>query len=91
MRVVGTERTLRRKMQVNAKLTCSESDRLARMVRIVSDAFEVFGNEEKAVHWLCRPSIALPDGEAPIDWLDTDPGAQWVGDRLELIAQGLFA
>ncbi len=90
-RLVGADSTLRRRRKAGARLNPGESDRLARVMRIVRRAIEVFGNQEKAVAWLTRTSRHSTRGQAPIDMLDTDPGAQWVSRRLDQIAYGLAA
>lgn len=89
LRVIGAPSTLRRRIKDRAKLTREESDRLARLGRVVQHAIEVFGSPEKAGRWLQRPTRTY--GDAPFDLLDTDPGAQWVDERLTQIAHGMFA
>ncbi len=79
-----SERTLQRKTQTEARLSPAVSDRLARMDRIIALATEVFGETEKAVQWLKRPSRAI--GTAmPLQLLDTDPGTQRVERELRQI------
>lgn len=90
-RLVGADSTLRRRRKADTRLTSAESDRLARLIRIVQRAIEVFGSREKAVAWLTRTSRHSSSGQAPIDMLDTDPGSQWVGERLDQIAYGIAA
>ncbi|HEU0276234.1 MAG TPA: antitoxin Xre/MbcA/ParS toxin-binding domain-containing protein [Rhodanobacteraceae bacterium] len=91
LRMIGAPSTLRRRITERARLTRDESDRLARMWRIVGRAIEVFGSVEKAVRWLQRPVRTQPDGTTPFAMLDTDPGAEWVDERLTQIEHGLFA
>jgi len=57
---------------------------------IIAHAFETFGSEEKAWHWLERPSHLFA-GAAPIDILQTDPGRyESVEDELTRIDYGVF-
>ena len=72
------------------RLTAQESDRLARLARILTYATEVFGTEEKASTWLTRPNRIL-GATAPIDLLDTDLGTQVVETMLGRIEHGVIA
>ena len=71
-------------------LTPEQSDRLARVLRIIDEAETTFGDKAKAHSWLRRPS-ALLDGEAPLDRLDTDIGTRQVEAMLGRIAHGIAA
>jgi putative toxin-antitoxin system antitoxin component (TIGR02293 family) len=48
-----------------------QSDRLARVARVIAAAEETFGNAEKAAVWLRRPTTALA-GEKPLELLEHD-------------------
>jgi putative toxin-antitoxin system antitoxin component (TIGR02293 family) len=72
------------------RLSPEQSDRLVRVLRIVAEAEATFGSREKAHRWLRRPTTAL-GGEAPLDLLDTDPGARRVETLLGRIAYGIAA
>jgi len=72
------------------RLTPEQSDRLARILRVIGTAEEVFGDPGRAHVWLRRPTSAL-DGEAPLELLDTDPGARQVEALLGRIAHGIAA
>jgi len=71
-------------------LTPEQSDRLARVLRIIDEAEATFADKAKAHAWLRRPS-ALLDGEAPLDRLDTDIGTRQVEAILGRIADGIAA
>lgn len=86
LRVVGAPDPLHRR-----KLTREESDRLARLARLIEHTIDLFGSTEKAVQWLQQPMSALPKGSTPLDMLDTDPGAEWVDARLTRTAFGMVA
>lgn len=71
-------------------LTMEQSDRLIRAARVIAEAEETFGSQEKAGKWLRRPTAAL-DGEKPIALLDTSEGAAQVEALLGRIAHGIAA
>ncbi|HEY7531321.1 MAG TPA: antitoxin Xre/MbcA/ParS toxin-binding domain-containing protein [Nitrospiraceae bacterium] len=81
-------RTMARR-KAEQRLTAQESDRLARLARILSYASTVFGSEDKASTWLTRPHRVL-EGTAPIELLDTDLGTQVVEAMLGRIEHGVI-
>ena len=83
------ERTLARR-QKQARLTADESDRVVRVARVMANAIQVLGSREKAAQWLRSPNRAL-DATAPISLLDTDIGAQQVGEILGRIEYGIYS
>lgn len=87
---VGKTRTLLRKRAEKARLSSDESDRLARVARILVRAEEAFGNREKAYHWLGRPNRALGNNR-PFELLDSDAGTQSVEQVLGRIEHGVFS
>ncbi|MET0061361.1 MAG: antitoxin Xre/MbcA/ParS toxin-binding domain-containing protein [Candidatus Thiodiazotropha endolucinida] len=89
-RLVMPRRTLTHRIKKGERLTREESDRIARVARIVAMAEETFGNRDKASRWLHKPKRAF-DSQTPIDLLDTEEGARIVEDRLFRIAHGLAA
>lgn len=91
VRLVGPRSTIERKLSGSIRLNFQESDRLARLSRIIARAEAVFGNAGKARHWMERPSSRLPLGESPLSLLDTDGGVQVVTERLLQIEHGIFA
>ena len=88
-RVVLPRKTLSHRRKIGS-LTPEQSDRLVRVVRVISAAEETFGSQEKAARWLRRPTVAL-DGEAPLDLLDTSEGSRAVETLLGRIDHGLGA
>jgi len=84
------QRTLSRRRSREARLTVEESDRAARLARVIALATEVLGTTEKAASWLRTPNRAL-GGELPIDVLDTDPGYRSVEEVLYAIAYGMYS
>ena len=89
-RVVGSARTLQRKRTAHRPLSADESDRLARLARVVVFAEEALGNVAAAHRWLARPNRAL-GGAAPINLLDSDAGTLAVSQVLGRIEHGVYS
>lgn len=88
-RVLLPRRTLDHRRKAG-RLTPDQSDRLLRVARVLALAEETFGDDVLAGEWLRRPTTAL-GGEAPLDMLDTEVGAQQVTILLGRIAHGIAA
>ena len=86
-RLVLPRKTLSHR-RILGSLTPDQSDRLSRVLRIIDNADETFGDRAKAHTWLRRPNQLL-DGESPLDRLDTDFGIRQVEAILGRIAHGL--
>ncbi|MDQ6704381.1 MAG: DUF2384 domain-containing protein [Acidobacteriota bacterium] len=69
------------------RLAVYESDRVYRLARIVALAKHYLGDNETAMRWLRRPNRAL-GGSAPLEMIDTEPGARKVENVLGRIAYG---
>jgi putative toxin-antitoxin system antitoxin component (TIGR02293 family) len=84
-----SDRTLarRREQQILSK---AESDRLYRVARVAVRAEEVLGSSQAAERWL-KEQIPALGFETPLSMLDTDEGAQMVGDILGRIEHGVFS
>ncbi|MDQ3997793.1 MAG: DUF2384 domain-containing protein [Gemmatimonadota bacterium] len=83
-------RTLAHRRKQRSPLSPEESDRLARIVRIVAVAGETFQNAQKAGTWLRRPNRAL-GGRIPLELLVTSTGTRLVEDVLGRIATGVYS
>ena len=70
-------------------MSALESDRTVRLARMLAFANEVFGDREKAAHWLLTWNLVLCT--KPFDLLDTDPGIRAVETILGRIAWGIFS
>ena len=79
-------RSLQRRRR-EGRLAKYESDRLYRLARIMALAKRYIGDEAKAQRWLKRPNRAL-GGPAPLELIDTEPGARAVENVLGRIAYG---
>jgi putative toxin-antitoxin system antitoxin component (TIGR02293 family) len=82
-------RTLQHRRSRRERLTLEESDRVLRLVRILSTAESVYGDRERALGWLRRPHPRL-DGRSPISLVKTDTGSRIVEELLTPIDEGLF-
>ncbi len=82
-------RTLARRRS-SQRLTTAESERILRLARVVARAEEVLGDAEAARGWLQARNRAL-GGTPPIEFLDTDIGADAVLDILGRIEHGVFS
>ena len=71
-------------------MTIEESDRAARVARVIALAERTFGNQDKARRWLHQNLVALDD-RRPIDLTQTAAGARIVEDVLAKIAWGAAA
>ena len=81
-----SQRTVKRRLG-EGRFHPDESERLVRVVRLTERAKEVFEDLEAAREWLKSPQFAL-GGEIPLEYADTEPGAQIVEDLLGRIAHG---
>ena len=101
--LVIPRRTLTKRRARRQRLTVEESNRLARVARVLAAAVESFGGDaadrlgdasreatRRAALWLRRPHRAL-DGEVPLALCTTDAGARLVEDALGRVAYGVFA
>lgn len=89
-KLIGSGRTLQRKRAQNLPLSALESDRLARLARILVRAEEAIGDASRSRKWLVEPNQAL-SGERPIDLLDSDTGTVAVERVLGRIEYGVYS
>lgn len=66
-----------------------ESERLLRVASVFQRAIEVLGSLEGARRWFSGPKRAL-NGKSPIEYCDTEPGADAVANLLGRIDHGVF-
>lgn len=86
--VVGSARTLQRKRSAHTRLSSDESDRLARLARVMVRAEEALGTRGKGHRWLGEANRAL-GGVTPLSLLASDAGAQVVEQLLGRIEHGI--
>lgn len=89
-KLVGSGRTLQRKRAANSALSPVESDRLARLARVLVRARKAIGDATRSRLWLAEPNRSL-NGERPIDLLDSDTGTTAVERVLGRIEHGVFS
>ena len=81
-----SQRTVKRRLG-EGRFHPDESERLVRVARLTERTKEVFEDLERAREWLKSPQFAL-GGEVPLEYADTEPGAQIVEDLLGRIEHG---
>lgn len=89
IRMIIPDRTLERRLANREPLKIEEADSLARLLRVVSQAREVFGDPVLADEWLRTANPSL-DGDVPIRMARTDLGGREVEAVLGRIAHGVF-
>jgi putative toxin-antitoxin system antitoxin component (TIGR02293 family) len=82
-----SQRTVKRRLR-EGKFHPDESERLLRIAKLTARAQDVFGDLEGAREWLKSPQFAL-GGEIPLEYADTEPGAQVVEDVLGRLEHGI--
>jgi putative toxin-antitoxin system antitoxin component (TIGR02293 family) len=87
--VVIPSRTLQHRRSRREKLTVEESDRVLRVIRVLSLTESIYGSRERALGWLRKPNTRL-DGRAPLSLLKTDAGSRIVEELLIQIDEGMF-
>ena len=87
--VVIPSRTLQHRCSRREKLTIEESDRVLRIIRVLSLTESVYGSRERALAWLRKPHARL-NGRTPLSLLNTDTGSRIVEDMLIQIDEGMF-
>jgi len=88
--IVAPRRDIRARLAHGDTLTPEQSDRAARLARVINLAARVFGSQEKAFLWLRLPSDQL-EGRTPIGYLSTETGARFVEEMLIRIDHGIAA
>jgi len=83
------EKTLERRLKARARLKPDESERVARLMRIIALAASVLEDEGHARQWLNRPLREL-GGHTPLQMTATEPGAREVERVLGRIEHGVF-
>lgn len=88
--IVGSRRTLDRRMAEGATLSTEESDRLARFADILALATHVMGGRAEAMEWLRAPQFDF-DGAPPITLMRTHSGGDLVVNLLQRFRHGMLA
>lgn len=90
VRMIIPDRTLERRISAGEDLKPEEADGIARLVRVVKHARDVFENEAAADIWLRSPNPELGE-EVPMRMAATDVGAREVEAVLTRIEHGVFS
>ena len=61
---------------------------VARLVPVIAHAVAVFGDEQKATHWLSTP-LAILENRAPTELLSSDEGIELVERTLTRIEHNI--
>lgn len=88
--LVVPKRTLARRKSEAANLNQVETDRAFRVANVIKNAERVFGDKDKAHHWLRskRPQFS---GQTPLSMLATEVGTGMVEEMLGQIDHGMFS
>ncbi len=86
---VIASRTLQHRRTRREKLSLEESDRVLRMLRVLSSATQVYGDPERGLAWLRTPNARL-DGRTPLSLVKTDTGSRMVEELLIQIDEGMY-
>lgn len=89
LRMIIPDRTLERRIAEGENLRLEEADGIARLLRVVAMARQVFGNPALADEWLRVANPAL-EGEVPIRMARSDIGGREVEAVLGRLAHGVF-
>jgi len=81
-------RTLSRRAK-EGRLRSDESERVIRIARLFMRAVQVLGDAGSARQWLKTPKHALAD-TPPLEYADTEPGAEEVMNLLGRLENGVF-
>ena len=68
--------------------TVTSPTAVARLVPVIAHAVAVFGDEQKATHWLSTP-LAILENRAPADLLSSDEGMELVERTLTRIEHNI--
>ncbi|HEX5632759.1 MAG TPA: antitoxin Xre/MbcA/ParS toxin-binding domain-containing protein [Gemmatimonadales bacterium] len=88
--IIGSVRTLQRKLAQRTPLSRDESDRLMRLVQVLVRAEEALGDPVKARRWLVAANRGLR-GARPFALLDSDAGVRAVERALGRLEHGVFS
>jgi putative toxin-antitoxin system antitoxin component (TIGR02293 family) len=82
-------RTLQHRRSRREKLTIEESDRVLRVIRLVSAAAVIYGSRERALSWMRQPQPRLA-GRTALSLLTTHTGSRMVEELLIQINEGMY-
>lgn len=83
-------KTAERRVRTKARLAPDESERVVRLIRLLTRAETVFESHENAREWMNK-SLAIFGGKSPLEMSVTEPGARAVEQALGRIEHGVFS
>ncbi|MCB1800111.1 MAG: DUF2384 domain-containing protein [Gammaproteobacteria bacterium] len=89
-KVIGLPSSTLARRRQSKRLSPDESDRLYRVASAYRNALQLFeGDRAGARNWLNEPAKAL-GGSSPVDYLDTEAGAEAVHDLILRLEHGVI-
>ncbi len=79
--------TASRLVKNRVKMDSAATERIFRLGAVTRRAIEVFEDKEAAIEWMCTENRTLANA-APLDLMDTEPGAASVREILNAIEVG---
>lgn len=88
--VIAVRRTLERRLDSGERFNLEESERLARLVRTLDLAQEIFKDRVRVREWLTGAKASFDD-RSPLSLLKTEAGGRWVEERLLQLKYGVYS
>lgn len=88
--VIASRRTLERRLEEGDRLNMEESERLARLMRLLQLGREIFDEPADVKRWLSTPKRAF-DKRIPLQMIRTEVGGRVVEEKLLQLKYGFFA
>lgn len=89
-RKLGLARATLHRRKLSGRLTPDESDKVIRFARLLRQASELFGGNDRARQWLEFPQYGL-GGAIPLDYARSEVGARAVENLLGCIEYGIYS
>jgi putative toxin-antitoxin system antitoxin component (TIGR02293 family) len=92
MDLPAPESTVRRREKNREAFTPAESERVLRVLRVIAEAIEFFGDEAKALAWMRRPAEFVPGKPAiaPMAMATSEIGARHIEGLIRRSEHGMF-
>jgi putative toxin-antitoxin system antitoxin component (TIGR02293 family) len=88
--VIAVRRTLERRLDSGERFNLEESERVARLIRTLDLAQEIFKDRVRVREWLTGAKASF-DGRSPLSLLKTEAGGRWVEERLLQLKYGVYS
>jgi putative toxin-antitoxin system antitoxin component (TIGR02293 family) len=92
MDLPAPESTVRRREKNREAFTPAESERVLRVLRVLAEAIEFFGDDAKALAWMRRPAEFVPGqpATAPMTMATSEIGARHIEGLIRRSEHGMF-